>query len=128
MRIALGFCRRIRWIICRSLWSAASVTEQVLMIQMSAGSSFFARVCPRSISAFPSALDSAKFNLHPNVVKEIFIIWLQRYCFFLTYARKKRPEDAFSNLAVVRLIVLLSAYSPQVRAHGLGTASGVFLR
>jgi len=68
------------------------------MIQMSAGSSFFARVCPRSISAFPSALDSAKFNLHPNVVKEIFIIWLQRYCFFLTYARKKRPEDAFLNL------------------------------
>ena len=55
--------------------------------------------------------------------------------------KKSAPRDAFfgaraimrekcteRRLAVVRLVVLLTADAPQVRAHGLGTACGVFLR
>lgn len=73
MMIALGFWRCMRCMVCLSLWSALSVTEQVLMTQMSASSPCLARVCPRWSSALPIALLSAKFNLHPNVTNRIFI-------------------------------------------------------
>ena len=73
MMIALGFCRCMRCMVCLSLWSALSVTEQVLITQMSASSPCLARVCPRWSSALPIALLSAKLSLHPNVTNRIFI-------------------------------------------------------
>ena len=75
MMIALGFWRCMRCMVCLSLWSALSVTEQVLITQMSASSPCLARVCPRWSSALPIALLSAKFNLHPNVTNRIFIAY-----------------------------------------------------
>ena len=74
MMIALGYLRCSWLMVWRSLWSAASVTEQVLTTHTSGTSFGVALWCPRNSNSLPSALLSAKFNLHPNVTNRTFIV------------------------------------------------------
>ena len=67
MTNAPGFWRTILWMTCRHLWSATSVTEQVLIRQMSACSLFFASRTPILYKVRAKVLVSEKLSLHPNV-------------------------------------------------------------
>ena len=54
------------------------------------------------------------FNFYCN---DGFVIMVQRYCFFLTYARvckKRDPEGSLSVLAVVGCVVLITAHFPRL--------------